>query len=478
MRRPRVTSSFRAKLALRIAAITLIAAAAVGALLHVSLRRILLAQLDATLVRLAEIEAAATADASGSDVHFHEGIFLAAEGEALPEVSRFAEVWDDEGNPVLRSANLEGRDLPLAAGVLEAALRGEALVRTDDWAGEPVRSVVYPLGRIGPAHRHHVLQVSASLVPTERVLGRFLALLLATGVAVAALASAGAWLLAGHAIRPAREIAAQAARIEAGLHGERITAHADEEEFRSLVDVLNRMLERLGAAFEAERRFVADASHEIRHPLAALRARLEIALRRERSAEEYREVLRDGLEEVDRIGALAEGLLTLARADAGVLEPNLRTLDARALARRVVDRHAALAAERGIALALADGPPVPLDADASLLERALSNLVHNAVKLVPPGGRVDVRVEADGDTARLAVEDSGPGVPPEARARLFERFYRGDASRGRTGGAGLGLAITRSIARAHDGDVVFRPTPSGGSIFALDLPRARQTARV
>lgn len=475
-----MTSSFRAKLALRIAAITLVAAAAVGALLYVSLQRILLAQLDATLVRLAQIEAAATADAAGSDVHFHEGIFLAEEGEALPDVSRFAEVWDDEGHPVIRSANLEGRDLPLAPGVLDAALGGATLVRTDDWAGEPVRSVVYPLGRIGPAHRHHVLQVSASLLPNERVLGRFLALLLATGLAVAALASAGAWVLAGHAIRPAREIAAQAARIEAGSPGERITAHADEEEFRSLVDVLNRMLERLAAAFEAERRFVADASHEIRHPLAALRARLEIALRRERSAPDYREVIRDGLEEVDRIGALAEGLLTLARADAGVLEPNLRGVDARELAARVVDRHAALAAERGVALALADGPALELDADPLLLERALSNLVHNAVKLAPTGGRVEVRIVAapDADAARIEVEDSGPGVPPDVRPRLFERFNRGDAPRRRDGGAGLGLAITRSIARAHHGDVAYRPSPSGGSIFTLDLPRAARAARV
>lgn len=469
--------SFRAKLALRVAAVTLVAAAAVGTLLYGSLRHVLLEQVDATLIRLAEIEASATADSRSSEVHLHEGIFLTEQRETLRDVSRFAQVWDEGGQPVVRSANLGRRNLPLRREVLVLALRGETIVRTDSWNGEPIRSVIYPLGKIGPEHRSHVLQVSASLVPLERTLQRFLALMISTGLAVGVLAFVGAWLFASHAIRPVRQIAAQAARIEAGSRGERITAHADEEEFKSLVDVLNRMLERLAAAFEAERRFVADASHEIRHPLAALRARLEISLRRERSAEEYREVIRDGLEEVDRIGALADGLLTLARADAGVLVPNLRPLDARELAARVIDRHAAFAYERGVVLALADGPAVALEADPLLLERALSNLVHNAVKLTPAGGRVEVRIDADHGEASIEVEDSGPGVPPEDRPRLFERFYRGDASRGREGGAGLGLAITRSIARAHGGDVSYRPARSGGSIFSLHLPGARDAVR-
>ncbi|MFZ5625136.1 MAG: sensor histidine kinase [Gemmatimonadota bacterium] len=276
-------------------------------------------------------------------------------------------------------------------------------------------------------------------------------------------------MLAGRAVRPAREIAEQAEAITAGSLAARIQAHADTTEYERLVAVLNGMLERLDSAFAAQQRFVADAGHEIRHPVAVLRAALELALRRERSPEEYRRAIEDAAGQADRIGVLAEGLLTLARADAGVLRPERTRQDLGELARSAARRFDTVAANRGITLTVR-AAPVLASVDVELVDRVLDNLLDNALKFTPAGGVVEVVVERDGGHAFVHVADTGPGVPVEYRSRLFERFFRADASRSPEGGAGLGLAIAKGIAEAHGGDVLYQPREPTGSCFTLRLP--------
>ncbi len=461
--------SFRARLAVRFTILMAATFLVIGAVALLLLRHILTAQLDGTLLRLASIEASAVSDSPDSAVHFHEGIFSAPRSEHAAELVRYAEVWHEDGRAVVRSQSLGARDLPITGDAFAAAKRGEVVVISLRWEDEPVRSVVYPLGLVGPAHQAHILQVAAPLRPVSDVLRTLVRVLLALGVVVTGLTFVGARGLASRAVRPAREIAEQSEAITAGSLEARIHAHADAAEYQRLVAVLNDMLERLEAAFDAQRRFVADAGHEIRHPVAVLRAALDLALRRDRSPEEYRAAITDSVAQTDRISALAEGLLTLARADAGVLNPQREPHDLLTLASEVCRRAKLVADSRQIELVVR-GEATVAAVDADLVSRALENLVDNAVRFTPAGGTVELTVERDGAAAVVHVRDTGPGVPSEHRPHLFERFFRGDPSRSSGGGAGLGLAIAKGIAQAHGGDVTFSPHQPTGSRFTITVP--------
>ncbi len=460
--------SFRLRLAIRFALTILAVIAGVGVAATISLRAILYRQLDATLLQLAEVEALAGASASGPAFVFHEGVFLA--GSRLPHspLTRFAELWDAEGRSVVRSANLGERHLPLPPAAMADARRGVPGRATHDWQGERYRSLVYPLRLVGAHHGSHFLQVTAPVAPVDAVLWRFAGLAALLALVGAAAGFAGAFHFARVATRPAEEIAAQAEAIEAGTLSARITAHAEVDEYASLVRVLNAMLDRLDRAFEAQRRFVGDASHELRAPLTVLRGDVDVALRRERAPAEYRETLVRLREELDGLTALAGNLLVLARADAGLPAAALLEVDLADVGERVVARTARQAEAAGVALSFAPAP-APTRGDAALLERAVANLVENGLKYAPRGSRVGVRCGRDGDRVTLEVEDDGPGIPPGHAEHVFERFYRADTARRRESGVGLGLPIARAIAQAHGGRLeLVHAAP--GALFRLTLP--------
>lgn len=464
--------SFRLQLAVRFAFTMLVVIAGVGVAATYSLRLILYRQLDQTLLQLAEVEALAGASASGPDFAFHEGVFLAGTRLPLSELTRYAELWDTEGRSVTRSANLAERHLPLPVPAMAAARRGAVGRATHPWDGARYRTLVYPLRLVGAQHGSHFLQVTAPLAPVDGMLWRFAGLATLLGVAGTAASFAGAYVFARFATRPAQQIAAQAEAIEAGTLSARITAHATVAEFASLVAVLNAMLDRLDRAFDAQRRFVADASHELRSPLTVLRGDLDVALRRERSPQEYRETLERMREETVRMTALAENLLVLARADAGLPATSLAGVDLADIAERVVERAAHQAEAAGIVLTV-ESAPAPARGEAALLERAVGNLVENAVRHVPRGSHVTVRCARSGGLAVLDVEDDGPGIPAEHAPLVFERFYRGDPARSRDAGTGLGLPIARAIAEAHGGSLTLERA-SPGTIFRLAVPAAHE----
>jgi len=225
---------------------------------------------------------------------------------------------------------------------------------------------------------------------------------------------------------------------------------------------------------EAVRRdFVANVSHELRTPLASLRAMAETL--RDGGLEDPQlrvRFLGQMLEEVDRMTRLVNDLLDLSALEAGVVRLRREELQARELLEAVARRYQQAASRRGVGLAVRPGE-ARLQGDRDRLEQALGNLVDNAVKYTPPGGRVELGVEAGGGEVRLVVEDTGPGVPPEHLPRIFERFYRADPSRSREeGGTGLGLAIAKHIALAHGGRVEACNRPEGGARFAVVLPAA------
>ncbi len=447
--------------------------AAVGFTSVVALRSILYSQLDGTLLHLAEVEAQAGAAAAGSDFQFHDGVLLSAREGSTVELTRYAQLWTSDGRPVVRSRNL-GLDLELPRGALEEAKAGRVGWDTHVWRDRRIRSVVYPLALVGAAHHEHLLQVAAPTEPVRQTLTKFSALL----TLLTLLATAGAYALgrriAGAALLPTAEITAQAESITAGTLSERITAHADVEEFGRLVTVLNRMLDRLDGAFQVQRQFTADASHELRAPLTVLKGDIDVTLKRDRSAPEYRETLVRCREEVERLARLASDLLVLARSDAVVPLEHIAPLDFRALVQRVAARFESAATARGVTIAV-DAEDAAVSGDERMLERVVSNLVDNAVKHARPAGLVNVILTREAGTV-LTVHDDGAGLPPEHLPHLFVRFFRGDPARRRSEGTGLGLAIARAGAEAHGGRLEFIGN-APGAVFRLTLPPGVNGAR-
>ncbi|MBI4539590.1 MAG: HAMP domain-containing protein [Gemmatimonadetes bacterium] len=466
--------SFRAQLALRFAVTMTAAIVAVSGLSLLAIREALDRQIDASLLNVASIQAASLTDSPDGQMHFHEWELTPEEAASIRELNRYAQVWSQDGASLLRTRYIVA-DLPLDGFALRRAAGGELVWAQGRFQGGPIRSLYYPLGRLGASHEQHVLQVAAPLEARNRTLRSVALLLVGIVLLVSGGSFAGSWWLAERAVRPVSEIIDKAEAIGAGSLQERIAAYADTREYQRLVQVLNRMLERLQGAFEAQRRFTADASHELRSPLTALRGELELARRRDRSPAEYRRVIDSALEEVERLSALTENLLTLARSDAGVMEPRLRRTDLAERADHVLQRLRPKAGEKKIRLELLRQGDTSGRFDPDLLERLVWNLVDNAIKFTTPGGRVEVSVEGTDGAARIRVADTGPGLREQALPKIFDRFYRGDASRtpsSHTSGTGLGLAIVRAIAEAHRGRVSAGNRAEGGAVFTVELPRA------
>jgi two-component system OmpR family sensor kinase len=446
-----------------------------------SLGRVLDEELEASILAVASIQAASVTDSPDGAMVFHEWELTPTEATSVQDLIRYAQVWDDSGRSLLRSQFMTA-DLPVDRHALEAASAGGLVWGEGVYQGMPVRVLYYPLSRFGMAHEGHVLEVAAPLVARNEMVQRLAVVLALLTLAMTGVAWVGGGWLAGRAVRPVHEIIDQAEGLGAGSLDRRLSAWADTREYRRLVEVLNTMLGRIERAFDAQRRFTADASHELRSPLTALRGEMEVALRRERSPDEYRAVLSSSLEEVDRLGDITAKLLILARSDAGALTPQREAVDGAEVVGRIVERLRPMAATAGVEVTLSHAPSVEAVVDAGLLGQAAWNLVENAVKHAPRGTAVQVELRAgrDGGVA-LEVRDRGPGLGPEPE-RVFERFFRADPARtrgeapggpGEVGaGTGLGLAIVRAIARAHGGTVSAANRAGGGARVTLVLAGA------
>lgn len=461
------------QLAFRYGATMTLGLSAAAGLGYLVVRETLDRQIDASVMSVASIQAATVADDPAGVMFFHEWNLTPEEAASLKDLNRYLQVWSESGESLLRSEYL-AEDLPVDTAALRRAVTGELIWRENRFRGEAIRSVYYPLGRLSPGHARHVLQVAAPLTWRNKTLRRTAFFLVGLVLVVSGGTFVGAWWLAATSLRPVREVIDQAEEIGANTLGRRISAHAEWREYHRLVEVLNTMLGRIDAAFEAQRRFTADAGHELRSPLTALRGELELALRRERSPEEYRRVIDSALEETERLSNLAQNLLTLARSDAGVMQPRRERIDLADRARSTVGRIGKRADERNIRLEVNARGRTTGYYDPELIDRLIWNLLDNAIKFSPPGGRVDVSVTADDGMAVLEVADSGPGIEEEALDSLFDRFVRGDASRTRVEGSGLGLSIVRAIAVAHGGSVTAENRPAGGALFRVRLPRERR----
>jgi heavy metal sensor kinase len=250
-----------------------------------------------------------------------------------------------------------------------------------------------------------------------------------------------------------------------------LTNTGDELEHLSLA--LNRMIARLNEAFEQNRRFLADASHELRTPLAALRGEMESVVEQARTLPELRDRAGSVLEEVDRLAKIVDALFAISRLDAGESQQEWERFDLAPLAASTTEQMSLLAEDKRIAVACNAEGKVSVDGDRARIKQVVVNLLDNAIKYTPPGGTINLNVNARGGKAVLEVVDTGMGIPASALPHIFERFYRVDQARSRdAGGAGLGLAIVKSICAAHGGKVEVESAEGKGSRFRVELPLA------
>ncbi len=268
-----------------------------------------------------------------------------------------------------------------------------------------------------------------------------------------------AWIAARRGLAPVRHMAAVAQRISATQFDDRISPSTLPTELRGLAQAFNDMLARLEESFRRLSDFSSDLAHEMRTPVSNLVTQAEVALSRARSADEYREVLHSSLEEYGRLARMISDMLFLAKAGDGMVVPRAETVDLATETRQLFDFYGALAEEQKVALVLVGEGSI--HGEALMIRRAISNLLSNAIRHTPAGGTVRVTIAMEDRAVQLAVENSGEQIPAEHLPRLFDRFYRVDPSRKKASdGAGLGLAITKSIVEAHGGKI---DVTSGGS---------------
>ena len=403
--------------------------------------------------------------------------------ERLQAVPGYIVVVDTAGRAVYRSNDvmrLSGEDMAaLQAQLAELPKSGEALIFSLDSLQEKLLFVSHSLaGTPGGLSRiaSGAVATRASTVPREYTLD---ALLIVPMIIIAA--GIGAFLFLGRTQRQLGEITTEVAAITDGrsLH-RRLALAEDTTDFDDLVTTLNAMIGRLETSFGALRRFTADASHELKTPLAVLRADVERAMHENSSQTERMVALEEALQEVRRMTDLVESLLTLARADEGRFDIHREPVELLPLIQEVYETALILGEAQGVAVNLPFTADVTVMADRTRLRQLFLNLVTNAIKYTPAGGKVELGVGRHPDNVTFAVRDTGIGISAADFPHIFERFWRADRVRSRMserGGFGLGLAISQWIAQAHGGTLTASSRLGRGSLFTVTLPIATDGER-
>ena len=424
----------------------------------------------------------------------------ASEYEGLQlRLRQYASIYELSGVSGLRQRVAEDSEAPNVRSLFIrlSGPRGEAVWGKipPDWIEADVRRVAVPDGWGGwtareqainvlrvPRDAERDLAVVSQLIDDNLVLqvGRSTdsrAVLLAplrrtffwVGGAVIGVGSLAGYLAARRATRPLLQVVETARRIVAtGALDARVPAPARADDVAELVHHFNTVLDKNAALLRAMREALDNVAHDLRTPLTGLRGSAEIALL-QTTDPVARDALADSVERVDEVLRLLRALMEISEAEAGMLRLERAPCDLAELARRAVDLYDEVAQAKGQMLTFAPGGAVPINGDAVRLRQVAANLVDNACKYTPAGGRIDVRVGVDGGRAVLTLSDNGPGVPESEQARIWERLYRGDKSRSEAG-LGLGLSLVRAVVVAHGGEVAVRNAPAGGAVFEVRLP--------
>jgi two-component system OmpR family sensor kinase len=476
--------SVRVRLTLWYTAVVAVALILLAVLTYFLYARNIAQRTDSNLVEIADTFAttfnAELADEIGLDAPNK------AAREAMVE-HRFRDVLfvfqDSQGHPLLSSL-----DLPSAVRSKEH-LTPELFASRDFQAVASLPGSAYPFRTIhgerggyrayartlSAAGRLFILVALQSLRPQRELLGDIRNSFLGIIPIALLLAALGGYFLARKSLAPVVSMASKARTIGAANLHDRLGVSNQRDELGQLAISFNDLLDRLEDSFERQRRFIADASHELRTPVAILRGESEVTLSRsDRSPAEYREALSILRDESQRLAHIIEDLFTLTRADAGQYPITPRDFYLDELASDVLRHARSLALAKQITLTPSLAPDLLFHGDEALIRRLLLNLLDNAIKHTPKGGKVTLECKRQSGQYIVSITDSGPGISPELQPHIFERFFRADKARSRSetdsGGAGLGLSIARWIAEAHHGQLELARSDTSGTTFTVTLP--------
>jgi two-component system heavy metal sensor histidine kinase CusS len=385
----------------------------------------------------------------------------------------YIRLLDENGTPILMTPGM-AEQLDFAELTHRTQSRPERSISMTGRQGQAFRVTMAGAFVGNPSVHRDTVQIAVDISQEQDLLARYRLWFWAILAAISILFPVVGYRIARHGIRPVEEIAATARRITSTNLRERIGADGYPSELGSLAATFNDMLDRLEDSFERISRFSTDIAHDLRTPVNNIRGEAEVALARTRTVDEYREVIESSLEEAVRLSDLIGDLLFLARAEKPLMELRRERVDAGELLITVKDYYEAIATDGGISLIVFQCvEPVVADLDRSLMLRAVSNLVSNAIAHTPQGGSVTLSVTGADAEIRIQVSDTGTGIPADALPKVFDRFFRVDPSRSKvSGGTGLGLAIVQSIMTLHGGRVEIASQLGRGTIVILHIHTA------
>ena len=460
--------SVRGRLTLYYVSVLAAALIIVGALIYVLLARALYTRVDENLQAGVRIAMTSLSNDLGEGQVYDD----AARSTAAEQASsaQMIAIYD-QGGRLLAESGRDG-DLEIDLPDLAAIPDNEELLMTVlESDGDDRHRLAFRRVSI-PPYIYNVV-VGADLEPMDEEL-EFLRRILAYVVPIAlAMAGIGGWFLARQSLSPVVAMADRARKIGVENLSGRLPVANARDELGHLAETFNELLGRLEASLVQQRQFMADASHELRTPVATTRTASAVALQQEhRDEHEYRETLKIVEQQAARLSRVVEDMFTLARADAGNYPVRMTPMYLDEVIDEVVRAARVVASTRNVTIDPMTIPSAAFTGDEELIRRMLVNLIDNAVRHAPAGSTVRIELDETGEGYAIAVKDQGPGIPAEIRAQIFERFFRSDGARrpGSHDGAGLGLALARWIANAHGGDVVLARSSQAGSTFVISLP--------
>jgi heavy metal sensor kinase len=405
----------------------------------------------------------------------------------LKPIGKFIQVLDESGHLGRKSENLKNIQLPISLNALKRASKGLITFETNrSIDNTPLRIITFPV--VENSNVTKIVQIASSLEGVEDVLNKLFLILIITVPSALLVASLGGQFLAHKALKPVDDITQTARMITSKNLNQRINPPKVKDEISRLIETFNEMISRLDQSFRQIKQFSSDASHELKTPLTILKGEVEVTLRKERTSQEYQQILKSNLEEINRMSLIVEDLLLLSKADTGEIKLNKKDINLTEILNEVVVQMDRLAKSKGVCLSTSNHhPDIFIFGDALRLRELFINLIENGIKYTEVGGSIHVLLEKgyvppvdgqselvereEGEFAKIIVSDTGIGIAKEDQEKIFNRFFRVDKARSREqGGSGLGLNICKWIVEAHQGEIKVESELGKGSSFIVKLP--------
>lgn len=380
---------------------------------------------------------------------------------------KFIQIIDASGKIGARLNDLEAEAVPVSFVTLEKALKGEIVYETIE-ARPRLRMITMPIQENRKIIS--IVQVGSSLEEFEDTMKRLLIIMIISIITSISVTIVVGYFMAKKTMKPVDQIRRAAVKISSTNLDERIDIKGRKDELGRLAQTFNAMISRLKDSFQRINQFSIDVSHELKTPLTILKGETELALRKDRTNEEYKRYMESNLEEIDRMSRIIDDLLLLSKAETKDINMNLEKIDLRDLLADVCLNMKLFGENKGVEVVVRELEDIRIMGDELKLRRMITNVVENGIKYGSSGGHVTVSSYKQNGFACIDVRDDGPGIAGEDIEYIFDRFYRADRSRKRASGSGLGLSISKWIAEVHKGTIEVESRPAAGSLFTIKLP--------